>query len=435
MNESELNPKRVASEKQCDANRQNARHSTGPKTSEGKETCRLNARKHGLRAAITLLPNEDAGQFEQHCENFHRTLRPIDAVETRLVNDVITSSWRLDRAVRNETAVATKLVHDATLLYENDRHEAFVTTRRELPSNPRKFCVDLRNSLLGCEWIIDELDKLIGTLKIRGFWYVSERDLLLNMFGLSTEDLFINTLAYDIIDAFLGAGWSTEGDLLRVQALIRTPAPNGMPVFEYRHRIDSLAKRIHSQYDPEASRAKLIEMVLPEIEKLKKHRALLAPIEQHLYVTSTDRAMVDTSREGELRNRYEGMHRRDMLKAIRELGNYRKSIQLDDFDEDVLILPNADYMTEGAPNRPKTVAPEPAPKAESSPRTEPIPGTPDVVEDSQSAKRPLGIPPVPNHRLNELIDSSIPNLNGILNWADELEAERNAKAMQEESLM
>jgi hypothetical protein len=49
----------VTSDKQIDANRQNALRSTGPKTPEAKDVVRLNALKHGLLFKETLLPGED----------------------------------------------------------------------------------------------------------------------------------------------------------------------------------------------------------------------------------------------------------------------------------------------------------------------------------------------------------------------------------------
>lgn len=435
VNETEPKTKRVASPEQVEANRRNAGGSTGPRTPRGKAKSRGNAIKHGLRAAITLLPNEDAAEFDQYCENFFRTLKPIDAVERQIVNDVITSSWRLDRAVRCETAVVTKVVHAAALLHDLDGSETFEASRRNLAVDPRRASVELRNTCLGCEWMVARLDRAIGDLNIRLFWYASEFYEILSIFGLTMEDLFNNSLAYDLIQAFMIAGWDTKGDLLRVQALIRTPAPAGMPVYEYRDRVNKFAKRIDTDCDPEKSRAKLVELLLPEIEKLKKRFELLKPIDNYLYETSADRVMVDTTREGELRKRYEGGHRRDMLKAVRELGNYRKSIQAIGFDDEILILPEADYRTERAPNEPKRVAPEPAPAVEISSRNEWESVAPDVDEDTQAAKRPLGMPPVPNHRLNELIDNSIPDLNRLLMWSDELEDERDRKVKESEALI
>ncbi len=55
----------MTSKKQADANRRNARDSTGPKTPEGnpegKAIVRYNATKHGLLSRAVLLPGEDEG--------------------------------------------------------------------------------------------------------------------------------------------------------------------------------------------------------------------------------------------------------------------------------------------------------------------------------------------------------------------------------------
>jgi len=49
----------MTSDKKAEANRRNARKSTGPKTSEGKAAVRLNAIRHGLLLQDVLLPGED----------------------------------------------------------------------------------------------------------------------------------------------------------------------------------------------------------------------------------------------------------------------------------------------------------------------------------------------------------------------------------------
>ena len=55
----------MTSDKQADANRRNARKSTGPKTPEGKAVARLNAVKHGLLSQEVLLPGEDESALER----------------------------------------------------------------------------------------------------------------------------------------------------------------------------------------------------------------------------------------------------------------------------------------------------------------------------------------------------------------------------------
>jgi len=46
------------------ANINNAQHSTGPRTEEGKAASSLNSLKHGLTAKTVLLPGEDPALFE-----------------------------------------------------------------------------------------------------------------------------------------------------------------------------------------------------------------------------------------------------------------------------------------------------------------------------------------------------------------------------------
>lgn len=58
----------MTSDKQTQANRQNALKSTGPITPEGKAAVRHNALKHGLLAQDVLVPNEDEAAFEELAE-------------------------------------------------------------------------------------------------------------------------------------------------------------------------------------------------------------------------------------------------------------------------------------------------------------------------------------------------------------------------------
>jgi hypothetical protein len=51
---------------QTEANRRNARKSTGPNTPEGKQRSRCNALRHGLTAETAIVALEDAEDFEQH---------------------------------------------------------------------------------------------------------------------------------------------------------------------------------------------------------------------------------------------------------------------------------------------------------------------------------------------------------------------------------
>jgi hypothetical protein len=55
----------MASNKQHEANRANAKNSTGPRTQTGKARSRLNSRKHGLAAKTLIIVGEHADDFDE----------------------------------------------------------------------------------------------------------------------------------------------------------------------------------------------------------------------------------------------------------------------------------------------------------------------------------------------------------------------------------
>ena len=93
------------SDKQTQANRQNALKSTGPKTPEGKAAVRHNALKHGLLTQDVLLPNEDEAVFEDLDERLREELRPVGELEGLLVDRIVAAHWRLRRLGRVEAGI------------------------------------------------------------------------------------------------------------------------------------------------------------------------------------------------------------------------------------------------------------------------------------------------------------------------------------------
>ena len=95
----------MTSDKQADANRRNARKSTGPKTPEGKAAVRLNALKHGLLSQEILLPGEDQEALRELSERLRAELQPVGELENLLVDRIIASYWRLRRLERVEAGI------------------------------------------------------------------------------------------------------------------------------------------------------------------------------------------------------------------------------------------------------------------------------------------------------------------------------------------
>ena len=90
-------------------NRANAQHSTGPKTSGGKGNlvsecdqafADLEAGSHSRRRSC---------RYDAHRADLVGALKPANAVESELVEELAANSWRLKRAHRVETAVLAEI--------------------------------------------------------------------------------------------------------------------------------------------------------------------------------------------------------------------------------------------------------------------------------------------------------------------------------------
>ncbi len=103
----------MATAAQQRANKEKAKHSTGPRTAEGKQRSSQNALKHGLCALDPLIPGEDPDAFQQHFCEIELDLQPASAIESNVVEQIADISWRLKRLSRIEAAVITAF-YDAT---------------------------------------------------------------------------------------------------------------------------------------------------------------------------------------------------------------------------------------------------------------------------------------------------------------------------------
>src|ERR1700733_3889633 len=92
----------TSSDRKINANRSNASHSTGPRSSAGKAKSRMNALKHGLRAEQVVIPGEDPRAFEAECAAWSADWQPKPPPRAILVERAAATSWRLRRCVRIE---------------------------------------------------------------------------------------------------------------------------------------------------------------------------------------------------------------------------------------------------------------------------------------------------------------------------------------------
>jgi hypothetical protein len=95
----------MSSFRQIEANRRNARLSTGPVTEEGKKKSRQNAVRHGLTAETVIGSLEDAEDYSAFELAVTADYDAQSAVERQLVLRLASLLWRLRRATAIETGL------------------------------------------------------------------------------------------------------------------------------------------------------------------------------------------------------------------------------------------------------------------------------------------------------------------------------------------
>ena len=91
--------------RQIEANRRNARKSTGPTTEDGKQNSRCNAVRHGLTAETVIGALEDAADYRAFEATIIADYDAQSAVERELVLRLASLLWRLRRATTVETGL------------------------------------------------------------------------------------------------------------------------------------------------------------------------------------------------------------------------------------------------------------------------------------------------------------------------------------------
>jgi hypothetical protein len=84
-------------------NRENAQHSTGPRTEEGKQRSALNGTRHGLTSQVIVMPSEDLAAYNALVKSYYDDYKPRGIGEVELVQMLADTAWRLRRIPSLET--------------------------------------------------------------------------------------------------------------------------------------------------------------------------------------------------------------------------------------------------------------------------------------------------------------------------------------------
>ena len=331
------------------SNARNAKKSTGPRTLIGRNSSRLNRLKHGMCAAIALLPDEDPAMFKERIIEWVTYLRPRNHIELYLAERAVYLSWQLDRASRAQSASVCLKAFTAAADRE-DRvqqevdeltHRLFRTSRertnalpqpesqRGRPGNPWPGTIDdaehparlvaqLESTDAGCRWLLDRWNELGAILEEGRAWRAADRFKAIRLLRIHP----INILDVPELTALLQACQVLDpraGDLVNDMLEGLVPADSARSFEQlFEGRSDPSAPP-----DEAAARQQLLNVVRREIAKLEalierhqKQDELEASLLQH-------RVAFDDSADGEMLRRYETTCSEQLFRILNDLSKRR----------------------------------------------------------------------------------------------------------------
>jgi hypothetical protein len=132
----------MSSAARVEANRQNAQHSTGPRTAAGSQVSSLNAVRHGLTGQTMLLPPEEADAYRHYTEGFLKDLAPVGVHETQLAYSVMNGKWRLNQITVMETAIYALGYREHAPQFANETPEMAAALARALTFDQKRQDLD-----------------------------------------------------------------------------------------------------------------------------------------------------------------------------------------------------------------------------------------------------------------------------------------------------
>ncbi len=279
-------------------NQQNAKHSTGPRTVQGKNRSRFNAVKHACTAKLVLLPAEKAAEFNERTTGFFEHFLPQNPYEVALTEDAVYCSWQVKRC---REALWTRMHTQAVMGHadEQQRLENEVTDlagelfhapngrptalpRGELldaeagkackgrlddagEKRPRAVVRRLESNPLGVGWLLIEWNALLAPIERGEGWNASERFRAMRLLGIHPMDAYLN----DDLTAMLYSCQTldpTAGCLVS-EVWNEVVSANELPVLENQYQ--QLVEQ-RPAMDRESAREHLIGVVHAEIERLEE---------------------------------------------------------------------------------------------------------------------------------------------------------------------
>jgi hypothetical protein len=156
----------------------------GPRTPEACDKCRRNSTRHGL-AAESVFPDEMAEAIATKTAEFAAQFPPGSPYETVLVGEIAKAVVKLNRSRELLVADLRRTIEIAEYGWDSNRKARAAALAGRLPADPSRVASALKSTRQGCEWLIEQWERLGDTLASHGAWDEAQRSLAFDLLGVS----------------------------------------------------------------------------------------------------------------------------------------------------------------------------------------------------------------------------------------------------------
>src|SRR5579883_2724776 len=321
----------MADSKRSEINRQNAQKSTGPKTQEGKARSRRNALKHGLRAEVLPLPNEDPAELQARSDAWNDYFKPRNPAEQHMVDECVRATVLSDRCHRAQDAIVSRRVREAESKYEHEREDEVERLWAAFKDDPAGTVKGLKRTACGCRSLLARWRVLGEILGQAGAWSEDECNEAVRLLGHRQE----NEVMKAHIDAYLPHFYNLLAQEPRHESNIRwllgpSMRPSSLPAMTF--------EQVPGQ---DFSRAELRKIVDENVARLaEREEVLRTEVEEPGRAEAAERTMMAEDDRLFLRYRAEArsaFHRnyRVLVKSLAE-----DVSEWDESEPDEVVSPN-----------------------------------------------------------------------------------------------
>ena len=132
---------KIISQRKIEANRRNAKKSTGPKTEEGKARSAMNSIKYGIYSDKYLIKDESYEEFDNYRRKILKCLNPTNAVLFDMATHVVSNGWEYQRCTLLESKIlnSKSLKHDAERKQNNEEAKQIIVSWQDSPELEAKY--------------------------------------------------------------------------------------------------------------------------------------------------------------------------------------------------------------------------------------------------------------------------------------------------------